>query len=177
MVVTDRCRPARLARLGRAAASGLLVLYAIAGCAGSSPSQSSVLGEAFRAKAAAVCMHARALKDAQPPFPYPDFNPTKPDVAKFPEVAAALELTDATWRAWETEIVALGEPPTGSDVWADVVAAVRRHRELNAEQIVAATKGDAATFSKDYDEGVATQAAMLKAATAAGLPECAKVDR
>ena len=171
-----RCRAAHFARLGRVSASGILVLCAIAACTGPAP-QESVLGEAFRANAAAVCVHARALKDAQPPFPYPDFNPTKPDVAQFPEVAAALKLTDVTWRTWEGEMVALGEPATGSDVWADVVAAVRRHRELNAEQIVAATNGDAATFSKDYDEGVATQAAMLKAATAAGLPECAKVDR
>ena len=160
-----------------AAVGGLLLLtLAIAACTGSAPG-SSVLGADFRAKAVAVCEHALALKHAQGAFPFPDFNPTKPDIARFPAVAQFLALTDATFTTWDTEMVAIGQPPTGSAVWADVVAAVHRHREINADQIVAATTGDATRFSNDYEAGTKTQAAMLNAATAAGVPECAKVDR
>ena len=43
--------------------------------------------------------------------------------------------------------------------------------------IDAAREGDTERFATDYDEGVATQEALLDAATDAGVPECAKVDR
>jgi hypothetical protein len=105
------------------------------------------------------------------------FNPTNPDVTKFAEVAVALRKTDATWTTWLTEMRALGTPSTGQSAWNDLVAAVERHQQLNADQIRAAERGDAAAFSADYDLGVQTQAALLQAAEAAGVPECAKVDR
>jgi hypothetical protein len=131
----------------------------------------------FASKALAVCAHARELKVAEGPFPLPSFNPTKPDVAAFPEVAAFLEKTAATWDAWLSDLQALGEPVTGQAAWDDLVAGVRRHRDLNADQIAAAARGDGATFSKDYNTGRTTQAAVLKAATAAGVAACAEVDR
>jgi len=43
--------------------------------------------------------------------------------------------------------------------------------------IDAAREGDTERFATDYDEGVATQEGLLDAATDAGVPECAKVDR
>ncbi len=161
--------------LSRAALGGLLLAFAVGGCGVTAPSV-SVLGADFHSKAVAVCEHALALKKAQGAFPFPDFNPTKPDIARFPAVADFLKLTDATFTTWDNEMVALGQPPTGSAVWADVVAAVHEHRVNNADQIVAATNGDAARFSKDYEIGVETAAAMLKAATAAGVPACSAVD-
>jgi hypothetical protein len=35
-----------------------------------------------------VCKAATAQKKAQGPFPYPDFNPTRPDWSKYSGVAA-----------------------------------------------------------------------------------------
>lgn len=131
----------------------------------------------FASKALGVCQHAKDLKAAQGPFPVPEFNPTKPDLSKFPEVAAALEKTAATWETWLAEMEALGEPPTGQAAWDDLVAGVKSHRDLNADQIAAAGRGDAATFASDYEGGVKTQAAVLKAATSAGVAACAEVDR
>lgn len=145
----------------------------IAACGASTPA----VGQAFATSALAVCQHALDLERAEGPFPVPSFNPTKPDPAKLADVAVFLHLTDATFSAWTSEMEALGTPATGQAPWADLVAAVTRHRDLNRDQIVAAERGDTATFSADYSAGLETQAKLLTAATAAGVPDCAKVDR
>ena len=142
-------------------------------CGGSQPG----VPADFAAKALAVCQHAQDLKLAQGPFPVADFNPTRPDVTKFPDVAEALRKTATTWETWLAELEALGEPATGQEAWADLVAGVRSHVELNADQIAAAERGDAARFASDYHAGVQTQAEVLRAATAAGVAACAEVDR
>jgi len=131
----------------------------------------------FAAQALAVCQHAKDLKTAEGPFPLPEFNPTRPDVTKFPEVAAFLQETAATWDTWLAELKALGEPTAGQAAWDGLVAGVQSHRDLNADQIAAAGRGDAAAFASDYEAGLKTQAAVLKAATAAGVAACAEVDR
>ena len=125
----------------------------------------------------ATCQHALELKAAQGPFPFPDFNPTRPDPEKLAGVATSLRMTDATFNTWLAEMQALGTPPSGQRPWADLVAAVQRHRDLNADQIGAAERGDTTTFTADYHAGVETQGQLLAAANAAGVPECAKVDR
>ena len=152
-----------------------IVLASIAeGCGSSGP---PAVGQDFATRALAVCQHAYDLKHAQGPFPVASFNPTQPDPAKLAAVAEALRATDATWSTWLAEMQALGEPPSGQAAWDDLVAAVASHRDLNADQIAAALRGDTATFAADYDKGVATQAALLKAANSAGVSDGAKVDR
>ena len=106
-----------------------------------------------------------------------NFNPTAPDVTKFPAVAAYLRVTATTWETWLSELQALGEPSTGQGAWDDLVAAVQQHRDLNADQIVAADGGDGKTFASDFAAGQKTQADLLQAATAAGVAACAQVDR
>ena len=59
----------------------------------SNGSDGPAVGTAFASRAVAACNDAKALKDAEGPFPYPDFNPTDPDPAKFPGVADALMKT------------------------------------------------------------------------------------
>ena len=83
----------------------------------SSGSDRPAVGAAFARRAVAACNHARALKDAEGPFPYPDFNPTDPDPTKFPGVADALMKTDVTFTTWLEEMRALGEPPSGNEAW------------------------------------------------------------
>lgn len=138
---------------------------------------SPAVGAAFARRAVAVCNDAKALKDAEGPFPYPDFNPTDPDPAKFPGVADALMKTDVTFTTWLEDMRALGEPPSGNEAWVALLDAIEAHGRINRDQIDAAREGDTERFAADYDEGVATQEALLDAATDAGVPECAKVDR
>lgn len=147
----------------------------LVGC--SSGDHDAGVGPTFAKRAVAVCREAREMKDAEGPFPYPDFNPTNPDVSKFPGVADALEETDATFTTWLDGMRALGEPPSGRDAWADLLDGIATHVRVNRDQIDAAREGDAERFAADYDEGVATQANVLDAATAAGVSECAEVDR
>lgn len=161
-----------LRRLGRRL-SLLVAVALIAGCGSSAPA----IGQEFATRAIAVCQHALDLKGAQGAFPVPSFNPTRPDPDKLADVAAFLQKTDATFSTWLTEMQALGTPPSGQDAWTDLVAAVQRHRDINADQIGAAQRGDTATFTADYHAGLETQALLLAAANAAGVPECAKVDR
>ena len=140
-------------------------------------SDGPAVGTAFARRAVSACNDAKALKDAQGPFPYPDFNPTDPDPTKFPGVADALMKTDVTFTTWLEEMRALDEPPSGNEAWAALLDAIEAHVRINRDQIDAAREGDTARFAADYDEGVATQEALLDAATDAGVPECAKVDR
>ncbi len=176
-------RPIRSSRgLGRvrtAFAIAALGAIAVAGCSGSaaSPGGSPAVGSDFATKALAACAHARELKDAEGSFPVPSFNPTKPDASKFAAVAAFLMKTDQTFRTWLSEMQALGAPPSAQSAWSSLVADIQRHVDLNAEQITAANSGDTATFAADYAKGVQTQAALLNDAIAAGVADCAKVDR
>jgi hypothetical protein len=137
----------------------------------------TILGADFATKALAVCDDMVAKKQSMGPFPFPDFNPTKPDPSVLPQLPVVLEKTASLWSSWSTAMKALGQPTGGQAAWQGLIAAIDRHGEVNGDQIDAAGKGDAARFASDYSEGVATQAALLKAATDAGIPDCAKVDR
>ncbi|MGH2597574.1 MAG: hypothetical protein ACRDH7_16675 [Actinomycetota bacterium] len=47
----------------------------------------------------------------------------------------------------------------------------------DVEQQAAAKHGDTETFTKDYREGLKTRTELIRAAGAAGVSECADVDR
>jgi hypothetical protein len=156
-----------------------LLALGTATCGGDteSGSRSPAVGEAFASRAADVCKAARTEKKAQRPLPDPDFNPTQPDPLKLPGLAPFLAETVVTFKAWLREMQALGQPPTGQGAWADLVTAVESHVRIASEQQAAAQRGDAQTFIKDYNQGTETQDMLLRAAIAAGVPECAAVDR
>lgn len=140
---------------------------------GSQPS----IGATFASRAVAVCHAAYAQKKAVA-FPYPTFNPTQPDTSTFPTIARYEALhTVPAYKAWLADMQALGPPPTGRAAWADLLAAIASHVRSASEQQAAAQRGDAQTFIKDYYEGAQTQRDLLSAADAAGVPECAAVDR
>jgi len=152
-----------------------LVLLGTATCGGGSghSSRQAVLGDAFQSRARAVCAAALAQKKARGAFPYPDFNPTKPDPSKLPGIAAFEAKTVTIYQTWLREMQALGQPPTGRGLWGDVVGAVMSHTRIIVEQQAAAQRGDAQTFTKDYYDGNRAQDAMLRASSAAGVPVCA----
>jgi hypothetical protein len=132
-----------------------------------------VLGEAFQSRAVSVCEEALAQKKAQGPFPFPDFNPTKPDLSKLPAIATSEAKTVTIFETWLGKMQALGQPPTGQAAWADVMKALESHVRIIEEQQAAAQNGDGQTFTKDYYEGNKAKDEMEKAADAAGVPVCA----
>ena len=159
-----------------------LLLCLLAGSCGggstdSSLSDSSGVGEAFAKRAVAVCQRAADAKAANGPFPFPDFNPTAPDESKFPVIATVLAKMDAVWASWYADMSALGRPPEAGEAWDDLLEQIKAHREINLDQIDAARHDDADRFAEDYQKGTETQDRLLAAATAAGVPKCAEVDR
>ena len=174
-----RIRVANVLRLAGVGATVVLVTVG-GGCGGGDGSKyasDSRVPAAFRHRALAVCERALARKDAQGKFPYPDFNPTRPDWVRYPGVAGALAKTPGIFRSWLRDMEELGEPAAGRLAWDDLVAAIRDHVRIAAEQHLAAVRRDSDTFTKDYEEGSDVQDKLLEAASAAGVPECATVDR
>jgi hypothetical protein len=153
----------------------VVVVVGSAACGGASTRVSSPtgLGKAFRSKALAECAAALAAKKAQGPFPYPHFNPTRPDLSKLPRIARSEAKTVRIYRRWLRTMLALGQPPSGRAAWADLIDALRGHVRVIVEQQAAAARRDGATFTKDYYAGNKVQEKMVRAADAAGVPECA----
>jgi hypothetical protein len=158
----------------RLLALGLLLLGS-AGCDGASAhlSQPAVLGRAFQTRAVAVCETALKEKKAQGPFPYPDFNPTRPDRSKLPGIARFEARTVMIYKTWLRRMQELGTPSIGQGAWAGVMNALTGHVHFIAEQQAAAARGDTRTFIKDYYEGNKVQDEMVRASSAADVPVCA----
>jgi hypothetical protein len=158
-----------------------LVVFALGAAAcGGDPSPSSsepAVGEAFAKQAVAVCKDAVAAKDAQRPFPFPDFNPSRPDVSKLPIIATYLAETVRTFQGWLDGLKALGAPPSGREAWDDLVSAAEEHVRIATEQQQAAEQSDAATFIHDFEVGSTIVDRVKEAADAAGVPSCAQVDQ
>ncbi|MEP7033451.1 MAG: hypothetical protein ABI879_05670 [Actinomycetota bacterium] len=146
----------------------VLVLSSVA-CSSGSP----VLGSAFQSRVVAVCESALAQKKALGPFPFPDFNPTAPDLSKLPDIARSEAKTVEIFQTWMARMQALGQPPTGQAEWADVLRALGSHVRIIVEQQAAAARSDGQTFTKDYYEGNKAQEDMVRASDAAGVPICA----
>jgi hypothetical protein len=155
--------------------AALLLPLMMAACGGGAAgsSQPPAVGTAFASKADAVCQEALAEKKALGPFPYPDFNPTQPDLSLLPSIAQSEAKTVKIFETWLPDMVALGQPPIGEAAWADVLAALRSHVRIIVEQEAAGLSSDGPTFTKDYYEGNRAQDEMVRAADAAGVPICA----
>ena len=166
-------------RASRILVLSLLALMLLAACSDNSAveQQQPGVGVAFAQKAVAVCRAAVTRKDAQGPFPYPDFNPTDPDASKLPDIARFLTGSVEIYTTWLDQMKALGQPPSAQAAWNALLAAIERHVKLNVEQQAAAEHGDTKTFTKDYREGLQARTDLTRAAGAAGVPECAAVDR
>ena len=136
------------------------------------------VGEEFASRALTVCQSALEAKQAWSEFPSPDFNPTQPDPAAFPEVAAWLQNEVApTFQAWLDGLTALGEPPTGREPWGDVLTAVEGIARLNAAQVAAAKTGDTEKFVQATNGLEDIQIELEHATEAAGVSSCADVHK
>ena len=165
--------PRRIGR-GPVLAIGLLVLVS-SGCGGGAGhgSRPAVLGKAFQSRALAVCRAALTQKRARGAFPYPDFNPTQPDLSKLPSIGRLEAKTVKIYETWLRRMRALGQPATGQAAWADVVRALGTNGRIIADQQVAAQRVDGPTFTRDYYDGNKAQQGLERAAKAAGVPVCA----
>jgi hypothetical protein len=168
--------------LSRAFRSATLVAVSIVAVAcsagsGSGSGSGSILGSGFRDNVVAACARSVAQHTAMGTFPLSNFDPTKPDPSVLPSIAEHLHRDQVRYETLVSELTALGTPATGGALWSAVLDAAKQHATIAADQATAASNGDAATFAKDFTAGTAAQAAFLAAINAAGVPECAPVDR
>ena len=156
--------------------SVLASVVAVAGTAHAGTRSGStvpVLGSAFSSKVVVVCGRALAEKKAEPPFPFGDFNPTKPEISKLPAIGRYEAAGVRIFRSWLRRMLALGQPPRGRTRWSALLKALRAHTRIIADQQAAALRRDGAAFTRDFYAGNAAQRAMVRAADAAGVPICA----
>jgi hypothetical protein len=144
-------------------------------CGGSSHATPPAVGVKFQTEALAVCRAALAQKHAEGHFPYPDFNPTKPNPSEFPGVARFFTRAVATYSTWLRRMQALGQPPGGRHAWADLLTAIKVQLHLHEGQRAAALRGDTKTFVSDYQKGFGATTALQHAADAAGVSACSSV--
>jgi hypothetical protein len=153
-------------------------VLSVGACSGSAPSANpATLGVEFTAKAAAACAAAEVRKQQHGTFPVANFDPRKPDPSVFPAILAYLKDDALRYDQWSAAMKALGGPTSGQDAWNALIAAINKHASIAHEQADAAARGDTATFTKDFEAGGKAQAELLDAASKAGLPDCAKLDR
>ena len=138
----------------------------------------SGVGDPFAATAVAACQHALESKRAWTAFPVVGFDPSQPDPADFPVVAAWLESQVApTFEAWLDGLTRLGAPPSGQEAWGDVLSAIDTIVDLNAQQVASAKTDDVDGFVEARDELAAIQPELERASEAAGVPTCADVHK
>src|SRR3954453_7404409 len=165
----------------RLAARGCLLLViaiVVAACGGSGneAGHGAAVGDQFAARALSVCASALKAKSRWSEFPASDFDPKQPEVRQLPQIGAWLEdQVEPTFDAWLRDLTALGEPSTGQDAWAQVLAAVGRIDNLNKAQIQAAGAGDPGAFADATQALQDAQPDLERATTAAGVGKCAEV--
>jgi hypothetical protein len=152
----------------------LLCSILLTACSSAPPA----VGEAFAARATAVCQKAIESKQAWSAFPVSGFDPAHPDPSAFPKTAVWLEDQVApTFETWLNDLRALGEPPTGKTPWSDVLTAVEKIVQGNADEAAAANAGDTDAFLAAHDALIETQTELERATAAAGVPTCADVHK
>jgi hypothetical protein len=139
----------------------------------STQSGAPAFGPTFSAKVIALCRRALAEKKAEPPFPFPTFNPTKPDVSKLQAIGRYEAGGVQIFRTWVRGMLALGPPLLGRKQWVALLEPLNAHLRIIIDQQAAALRRDGAAFTRDYYAGNTAQSEMVRASHAAGVPVCA----
>jgi hypothetical protein len=153
-------------------AVSLLCAFAGASAAADQP-QGSMISPAFVKKTNKLCatIDAKFTRVLGDTFPYPNFNPTKPDhktlllVGKY--FAKALPLR----RAIPGEFRGLGEPAVGTAVWDAIRSLVIEDNAVAIKQVAAAQAGDAKTFVSTYHRLRALDRRITIKASTSGFPQ------
>ena len=176
MLTTDKRIERRMLATISSLTATCFFLLLLAGCGGNSNKQAAGVGNVFAGKALAVREVALESKHGWQPFPVADFDPSNPDVSRFPEVSTWLaEQVAPTFDTWLNELQALGTPPAAAEAWSATLAAVKKIDQLNAVQIAAANKRDADAFVAADVALEAIQPRLVDASEKAGIADGADV--
>jgi hypothetical protein len=184
--------PSNRRRKPSALSCAVVALFAgalIAGCGGSShkatsaPASTSTPGAgntgldpAFRKRANLVCTRIQEAFRKLPPFPYPSFDPTHPDVSKLPAIAryfasGSLPLSQSAGRA----LRALGQPARGQSAWQQFISVQQAKVVTFEHQVASARRSDATAFTATVYQFGPQAMQQGNLARALGLPACAMI--
>jgi hypothetical protein len=165
----------RAARLG--AVAGLFAA-AIAGCgsAGKTSAQSTGGGidQAFIARVTTVCNNDNAITAQKGKFPYPQFDPSRPQADLLPKVGAYFKSRDLN--DIPEQLAALGQPTQGTTQWDQLRALVDQNDANIVKQINAALASDGTAFIATLAPAQNLDNQMLAAARQAGFPKNSPCD-
>jgi hypothetical protein len=160
----------RTARLGAAAG---LIAVALTGCGSaaktSAPSSGAGIDQAFIARVTTVCTNDNAITAPKGKFPYPQFNPSRPQADLLPKVGAYFKSRDVN--DIPEQLAALGQPAQGATQWNELLALVEQNGANIVKQTNAALASDSTAFIATLAPAQNLDNQMLSEARQAGFPK------
>jgi len=131
----------------------------------------SKLDPPFIAKANTVCKSVSASfrQVLGKTFPYPNFNPEKPDPVTLRLVGAHFHKALSIYKAVPGELKALGEPTTGRQLWLELRGLADEDETLAIEQQADALAGNAKAFVANVNAVNKLQSKIDSTGAAAGF--------
>jgi len=129
---------------------------------------------AFIRRADAACNATEVIGGKLPDFPYPTFDPFHPDKNVLPQVGRFFDQPTRRHLPEEllTELEKLGQPPSNSGAWQDVLEARRAVLKTETSQINAALAGNTSAFVRTvYDQPTAYNQ-LVFASAVFGVQSC-----
>ncbi len=108
---------------------------------------------AFVAKVNAFCAaEAKQLPTNAHQFPYPQFDPSHPDLRTLPKVGAYLAADLPERHKLPTRLNALGEPATGRAQWHQIRSLALQENAIGTRQVTVALASQARAFTATAHE-------------------------
>jgi hypothetical protein len=122
-----------------------------------------------------ICARASRQLAALPPFPFPEFDPVRPDPGLLPQVGAFFTGPGdprPIFQTLDARLRALGRPPAGRGWWARMLRARGAELAVINEQDRAALAGDAPAFVRSVRDSVGAFGQIAITATMFGTTRC-----
>jgi hypothetical protein len=153
----------------------LVVLVVVLSCwnvaAVAARSQATRINPQFIAKTDKLCVALNArFHRTLGTFPYPNFNPTKPDLKTLPLVGKHFAKALPIRRTIPGQLRSLGEPTTGRQAWDAIRSLGLQENTVAIKQVSAALASNSKAFVATVKQINQLSEAISTRATAAGFP-------
>ena len=130
------------------------------------------ISPSFIARADRLCAAVNGqFNRALGPFPFRNFDPTRPDLATLPKVGRHFAKGESIRRAIPGRLRGLGEPAAGRRPWDAIRTLALQENAASIDQISAALASDATAFVATVNRIQTLQDTIHSKATAAGFPK------
>jgi hypothetical protein len=132
--------------------------------------KTTTISPAFIAKVNAYCTSEESqFNKVLGKFPFPNFDPTKPDVKTMKLVGKHFAKDLPLRRAIPNDLNKLGQPPVGKTQWAAIKALALQSNQVALTQIQAALAGNTKAFVNTVNQSDTVQTKLTATATKAGF--------